>query len=130
MRTITENHLKRLIAQSKEAKTLGLTKIATALSEQIAVNSVRDNDAEYIYDFADLKDDVEATLWDAATRAQDFYGRTVDAREIKFLIEKHAEEFIESIRVQTGSIIGAYESGVPGEVGERTSIEVSEDDAE
>src|SRR5690606_13052247 len=125
MRTITKSNMKRLIAQRDEAKLLGFDKVATSLTEQIGISNTRDDDAEYHYDYSDLKQEVQASLWDAAMRAQDFYGKLADARDVQQLIEKQAEDFINSIRHNTNSFVGAYESPVPGE---KDFIEVREDE--
>lgn len=126
MRTITESNMKRMIAQRDEAKTIGLTKVAANLSAQIGTVGVRSDADDYIYNYAELKDDIESTLWDAAIRAQDFYGKTADAKQLQELIEKHAEDFINSVRIKTGADIGAYESSLPGQID--VAIEVSEDE--
>lgn len=126
MRTITESNMKRLIAQRNEAKTVGMVKVASQLSAQIGTTGTREDSAEYTYDYSELRDDVENSLWDAALRAQDFYGKMADASELQKLIEKQAEDFINSIGVKTNSTVGAYESSLPGQV--EAAIEVSEDD--
>ncbi len=126
MRTITESNMKRMVAQRDEAKNIGLTKVAAQLSAQIGTVGTREDAAEYHYDYSELKDHVQASLWDAAVRAQDFYGKLADAAQLQEMIEKQAEDFINSVRVQTGASIGAYESALPGEV--KAAIEVSEDD--
>lgn len=118
--------MKRLISQRNEAKYLGLEKIASALSEQISTASVREDSDAYVYDYHDLKSDVESVLWDSAIRAQDFFGKLADAKEINALIEKAADDFIHSIGVTTGSAVGLYEEVLPGQsVGD---IEVGEDE--
>ena len=126
MRTITESNMKRLIAQRDEAKVTGLTKVAAQLSAQIGTTGTREDADEYYYEYSELKDEVQASLWDAAMRTQDFYGKLADSAQIQNLIEKQAEDFINSIRVQTGSTVGAYESSLPGQ--EEASIEVTEDE--
>lgn len=115
MRTINENFMTRLIAQRDEAKLLGLNKIATNLTNQISSNAVRDGDENYEYSYASLKEDVEENLWDAAIRAQDYFGNTADAREISDIITVISEQLINEIRVKLGKTIGAYEPVVPGE---------------
>lgn len=126
MRTITKQSMKRLIAQRDEAKLLGLEKVASQLTDQIAINNTRESSEGYVYDYSELKKEVENSLWDAAIRAQDFYGKMADAREIQELIEKQAQDFINSIKNKTGSIVGVYESSLPGE--SDTVIEVREDE--
>ena len=126
MRTITESNMKRLIAQRNEARTVGMVKVASQLSAQVGTTGTREDSADYTYDYSELKDDVESYMWDAALRAQDFYGKMADAAQLQVLIEKQAQDFINSVRVQTGSTIGLYESDLPGEID--TAIQVSEDD--
>lgn len=126
MRTITKQSMKRLIAQRDEAKLLGLEKVASQLTDQIAINNTREASEGYVYNYSDLKKEVEDSLWDAAIRAQDFYGKIADAREIQDVIEKQAQDFINSIKNKTGSVIGAYESSLPGESDE--VLEVREDE--
>ena len=118
--------MNRLIAQRDEAKATGLEKVASQLSEQIGTIGTREDASEYVYNYSELKSDVQSSLWDAAIRAQDFYGKLADAAQIQELIEKQSEDFINSIRVQAGAITGAYEASLPGQ--EDVAIEVSEDD--
>ncbi len=125
MRTITKSNMKRLIAQRDEAKLLGFDKVASSLTEQIGTNNTREDSDEYVYDYSDLKHEVQASLWDAAIRAQDFYGKFADSRDVHDLIEKQAEDFINSIKHQTRSVVGAYETQLPGEI---EVIEVREDE--
>jgi hypothetical protein len=118
--------MKRLVAQRDEAKNIGLTKVASQLSAQIGTVGTRDDAADYHYEYSELKDHVQASLWDAAIRAQDFYGKLADAANLQEIIEKQADDFINSVRIHTGASIGAYESALPGEI--EAAIEVSEDD--
>jgi len=124
--SINKNFLKRLLAQRDEAKLLGMTKLATQLSEQIAVNPVRDDDSNYTYDFSELKADVVNELWDASIRVQDFYNTVINASDLQEIIEKHAEDFINDIRVKTNKLVGEYESKNPGE--DFSDLEVTLDD--
>jgi hypothetical protein len=127
MRTVSKNHLRRLVAQKTEADTLKLTKTATALNGQINKLAARDDNDFYSYSFDEMQQNVEDALWDAAIRAQDYYGATVDASDIQKIIEDYAERLIEDVRIKTGAVIGAYEPTVPGEVKAHTTIEVSEE---
>ncbi len=124
MRSITKSALKKIVAQRDEAKLLGFDKVAKQLSEQIAGNQVREDSAGYVYDYNDLKTEVENSLWDMAVRAQDYCGKIVDARDINDIVERYAEEFISAIKVSTGTVVGPYEKPV---LGENDDLEVSLD---
>ena len=126
MKTITEANMKRLIVQRDEAKTVGLNKIASQLSAQIGTVGVRGDSDDYHYSKEELRNEIESSLWDVAIRAQDFYGKFADARVVQDIIEKQADEFIDSIKTSLGAEVGAYEATLPGEV--KPTIEVTEDD--
>ena len=115
MRTITKTMKKVLMAQAKEANVQGMTKIAQQISDQLDVTPTRDKESEYVYEQDDLQQDVEHNLWSAAVRIQDFYGKTVDAKDLHDMIESFAGEFIDNCRKKSGKIVGAYETSVPGQ---------------
>ncbi len=129
MRTITNNFFRRLEAQKEEAKTLKLTKTATALESQINKHSesIRSNDDFYSYSFDEMQKNVEDSLWDAAIRAQDYYGKVANASELQEIIEDYAGRLIEDVRTKIGAVIGVYEPAVPGEIKEQTVLEVTEE---
>ena len=120
--------MNRLVLERNEARLLGYTKVAKNLDVQISENPVRADGADYAYNYQDLQQDIESSLWDAAMRTQDFYAKTVDARDLQDLIEKHAEDFIHAFRVKSGALSGAYEQILPGEEREVSIISVSSDD--
>lgn len=126
MRTISKNLKGRLIAQAEEANFQGLDKVASNLTTQVKETPVREDDEEYLYSSAELQKDVENLLWKAAIRAQDYYGKTADAKEIGDIIESCAQELISGVRKTIGgSVIGPHEPLVPGE--ERFVVEIDED---
>jgi hypothetical protein len=125
-RTISKNLKERLIAQVEEANFQGLDKVASSLTTQVQETPVREDLEDYLYSSADLQKDVENLLWKAAIRAQDYYGKTADAKEIGGLIESCAEELISGVRNTIGGdVIGPHEPLVPGE--ERLTVEIDED---
>ena len=124
MRTVTNSLKKKILAQAQEAETLGLNKIAQQLEHSISITSVREDDEEYTYDRDELKQDVEQLLWSAALRAQDFFGKTADARYAHDLIEDFAEDFIDQLRLKIGGKLGVYENAVAGQF---EDIEVSDE---
>jgi hypothetical protein len=127
-RTITKTFAKRMEAQFEEAKNMNHQKVAKSLGVQLekyaSFPGVRTDDSDYFYLMDDLRQNVEDHLWDAAVRIQDYYGAAADPLEIQAAVDDYAEQFIESIRIKTGKIIGAYEPKVPGE---QTTIEVEDD---
>jgi hypothetical protein len=127
MRTISESLKARLLAQAEEAKTLGLQKIASQLEISANNNKTRKNDEFYSYDYDQLKNDVESSLWYAALRTQDFFDKTADGCHVGDLIEDFAEDFIHKLRVKIGGTIGANENLVAGQSGDITDIEISDE---
>lgn len=130
MRTITENFLKRLNAQTQEAKIQGLSKIASQLDTVIKDCPTRKNDESYTYSYTDFKNDVENLLWKIAIRSADFYGGTIDAVQVDDTISKVAALVIDSMRHITSSndkVIGANEPNIPGEIRKSMIIEVEEE---
>jgi hypothetical protein len=124
MRTVTESLKKRFVAQAKEAKIQGFTKVAEQLLQEAETCEVRPNEESYLYTSDQLQNDVEKLLWTAATRTQDYFGKTADARDINDIIEQHASDIIDEIRNKIGGdILGKYEPSVPGE-GEDIDVDI------
>ena len=128
MRTITEKFAKRLLAQAKEAKLQGLTKVADHVSVMVEAHDIRADDASYVYSGDDVQNDVENALWVGAVRAADFFDCSVDAKSMQQVIAKFAEQLIDEVRMNAGIShgVGAYEPSTPGETFERVTIEVDE----
>lgn len=130
MRTITKTMLNRLQAQAEEAKMLGLTKIASSLSEQVEKHSdhVRDTEELYVYSGEQMREDVEKALWTAIVRVADFYGANFDAEKAQVSVDKIASDLVDEVRINVGATdgVGAYEASVPGEVRERVVIDLVE----
>jgi len=127
MRTVTKTFLKRVEAQRDEAKLLKLDKIVSYLDQQVQ-SETREDDEFYRYSHDELRKDVEKALWSAAMRVQDFYGKVANATDVQKAIELCADDLIESVRVRTGKLVGAYEENVPGEKREAEAIEITEED--
>lgn len=121
--TITKSLRKKLFAQAREAEFLGLKRIAANIDDSISDEDVRDEAIPYKYNHAELKADVEALLWKAAVRVQDFYNRSIDARVIQDMVEDHAQEFVSTLTTKAGTIAGAFEEPVAGQY-ERVEIEI------
>lgn len=130
MRTVTENLKIRLIAQSEEAKIQGLTKIASHLDSQAEKVAIRKDAASYTYSNDDFQNDVEASLWSAIVRFEDFHNITVNASEAQDIVEKIAFDLISNLRAKTGTIhgVGAFEPTVSGEERQTVILSVGEDD--
>jgi hypothetical protein len=127
MRSISNNLKTRLIAEASEATFQGFDNLASHITKQAEETPIRNDEDEYVYSFSELRSDVEHLLWSAATRTQDYFGKTANATEIDNIIQIHADEFVESIRNKIGgSVIGPYEPFVPGE--ERILVEIEEND--
>jgi Ribonuclease G/E len=126
MRTIKKNLLQRLALQAEEAELQGMVKVASALTEQITKQPVRDNEQFYVYSSEDFIKDVESKLWDASIRAADFFDIRVDAEQTQLMVEKFAQDLIKEIAVRGGAVhgVGAHEPNVPGEKIEEVAIEV------
>jgi hypothetical protein len=131
MRTITDSMFRRLEAQAKEAKVLGLNKTAANLEYEVDRHSdhVRENDSLYSYTKDEVNEDVQKHIWDAIVRIADFYGSTVDASSMQDKIEQIASDLIRDVGVNIGikDGVGAYEPLVPGEHREHISIELKDE---
>ena len=126
MRTISKTLKKRLIAQADEASFQGLEKVASKLVHQADNNPTRQDIEEYIYSSGNLQEDVENLLWAAVVRAEDYFGKTADAKDANQIVEALAEDLISSIRTKIGGdVIGPHEPLVPGE--ERFIVEIDDD---
>lgn len=125
MRTITEKLALRLKAQAKEAKLIGLTKIASHL-DRVAGNKTRSVEDSYTYASQDLQQDIEGPLWDVIVRIADYYDCSVSPELMQKEIQKISEDLIKVVSREGGIKhgVGAYEPTVPGEVVERVTIEV------
>lgn len=133
MRTITENLFHRLTAQAQEAELQGFANIAESLTNQLEKHglSVRADDEFYSYNKNDFEKDVITHVWGAIVRVADFYGiKRFDAQEIQELVEKTSQDLISSFCVKSGIThgVGYYEEQVPGEIMEKSFIEVDEED--
>lgn len=128
MRTITELHRDRLLAEAEEADTEGLTKVAENLTRQIERAPIRANGVGYTYSNEDFEQDVQDNLWSIIVRTADFHGASIDSKKAQELVDFYAEELISVIK-KAGRItspIGAHEPSVPGENRQVLVIEVEE----
>lgn len=130
MRTVKKNFIDRLNAQTKEAKTQGLTKLAARLNNIIHNEQTREDNSFYLYSNAEFKKDIKDLFWKAAIRSADFYNYNIDAIKVNSLIDDLATEFVRDMRVLGGNIngVGAYEPSVLGEAKETTVLEIEEED--
>lgn len=134
MRTVKKTFLNRLAVQAKEAEIQGLDKVAESLTSQIVKNSehVRDADTFYVYSEKDVKSDIQDKFWDVIVRIADYYDANIDAKEMQAVIDRYSEDMLNEVKTKLGMShgIGAYEASVPGEVSERVTIELEEEDNE
>ena len=128
-RSITDKLRKRLLAQAREATNMGLTKTADLIVSDLEATPERADEDHYTYSSEELQQDVEQLVYTAAIRVQDYFNKTADAGEVGHLTEAVAQDLIDQVRHAIGGkVVGSYEPQVPGEVRERTSIEVGEDE--
>ena len=128
MKTITEIHRDRLVAEAEEADSTGLTKIAENLTRQIESTDVRTNEENYTYAGSDFHQDVQDSLWKVVVRTSDFHGAFVNSKKAQEIVDYYTESIVKSIR-QAGNIstnVGSYEPPVPGEDGSVAVIDVEE----
>lgn len=121
MRTITVKLKKQLEAQKQEAQTLGLTKVASNIESQLKDQNTREGDF-YTYASSELLNDVEFLFSKAALRIQDYFDKAEDQVAVAKIVEVFAQDFINSFA--KNDILGPFEPTVPGELKERTEIEV------
>lgn len=134
MRTVKKIFLNRLAVQAKEAEIQGLDKVSESLTSQIVKNSehVRESDAFYVYSEKDVKSDIQDKFWDVIVRIADYYDANIDAKEMQAVIDRYSEDMLNEVKTKLGMShgVGAYEPNVPGEVSERVTIELEEEDDE
>jgi tRNA splicing ligase len=130
-RSISDKLKKRLQAQAQEAQVMGLEKTASMIESNLEAAAERSDDDYYTYSIEELQADVEKLMYAATIRVQDYFDKTADAREVAYMAESYANDLIDGVRHSIGGkVLGPYEPQVPGEVRERTSIEVGEDETE
>jgi hypothetical protein len=130
-RSISDKLKKRLQAQAAEAQTMGMEKTASLIEANLEKVAERSDDDYYTYSIEELQSDVEELMYAAAVRVQDYFNKTADARKTQDIAESHASDLIDGIRHAIGGmVLGPYEPQVPGEIRERTSIEVGEDETD
>lgn len=130
MRTITELHRDRLLAEAEEADIEGLTKVAENLTRQIEKAPIRPEGAGYTYPHEDFEQDVQDSLWSVVVRTADFHGASIDSNKAQELVDFYTEELVSAIK-SAGKItskIGVYEPSVPGETRQIPVIEVEEEE--
>jgi len=129
MKTITELHRDRLVAEAEEADKTGLTKIAENITRQVEKVSVRPTDTSYTYTINAFEQDVNDSLWDVVTRTSDFHGAFLDSKKAQEIVDYFSAALVTSIRKSAGihSPIGAYEPAVPGEDGQPIILDVDEE---
>lgn len=125
-RTVKKTFLERIKVQAKEAEVQNLTKVAKHLDDLSKELVTRDDDASYLYLEADLKSDLEKSIWKGAIRAADYYGCNLNAPQMQEVVEKIASEILSEVRSQSGAVIGAYEERVAGEMPEVVTLDVEE----
>ena len=130
-RSITDKLRKRLLAQAREATNMGFNKTADLIVSDLETTPERSDEDHYTYSSEELQQDVEQLVYTAAIRVQDYFNKTADAKDVGHLSETFAHDLIDQVRHAIGGkVVGPYEPQVPGEVRERTSIEVGEDETD
>jgi len=114
MKGITKVLKKRLAAQKEEAEIRGLTKTASVLDSYIENFPERENDSEYNY--SEMVSDVESLIMTSAIKIQDYFQKTAEPNEIFKIIQAHADEIIDEIKIKIGGkSFGPNEGKVPGQ---------------
>ena len=126
MRPIKETLAVHLHQQASEADLLGLSSLATQLTNQLEQFPVRSSGL-FAFASQDLESEIESRLWSSAIDVLNFHNTTsFDAREIQNIVSATKEEFLEQLRHKIGcsSPSGAFESPLPGEIVELVDLDV------
>lgn len=128
--TLSKKIAARLIAQTKEARLLGMSKIAQAAEEAIKKTPVRE-DEEYTYSDEDFRKDVRSTFWDLIIRAANFYEKELDLTQANDLADHYSDAFVEDYLSFAGvPDVGAHEASLPGQEFEEEDDEEGDDEIE
>lgn len=122
----------RLKAQSDEAETQGLAKVASHLKSTLKDEyntAVRPNNDFYSYSSEQLQQDVEQKLYESIIRIADFFGSTPDMNEMQDAVGRATLSLINEVQnslgIQDG--VGAYEPTLPGEKRHHVVMEVEDE---
>lgn len=126
--SISQNILKRLVAQADEADIHGDFETSRQLTRQIDSLLVRASDDIYEYAKDEMEDDVKKCIWDAVLRIMDYYDESPDGRDMQQIVDFTTEQLIQSIENHVTKNIGAFEPTVPGENDIVDTIEKPEED--
>lgn len=106
----------KLLAQAEEAKTQGLTKLASGILEAIGSHP---NDERSEYTYKQLRDDVHKDLWKVATRLLHYYDvNSLDAEKLDAEILVWAAKMVDGLEDSLGVdsvLVGPLEPKVPGQ---------------
>lgn len=116
MKKLNEVLYNKLLAQAEEAKTLGLTKLASNIHEAIGPYA-NDEAAEYTY--RQLQEDIHRDLWKVATRLMYYYDlESMDAQKLDRELFAQATRMLEDLEQTMGVdsvVVGPLEPKVPGQ---------------
>jgi hypothetical protein len=106
----------KLLAQAEEAKSQGLTKLASGILEAIGPYP---NDESSQYSYSELQDDINRDMWKMATRLMHYYDvESVDAEKLNEAMVVWASKMLEELEVAMNVdsvVVGPLEPKVPGE---------------
>lgn len=116
MKKLNQVLYNKLLAQAEEAKTLGLTSLASGICEAIGPYA---NDEASEYTYRQLQDDIRRDLWKAATRLMHYYDlESLDAQKLDRELAVQASKMIEELEQAMGVdsvVVGPLEPKVPGQ---------------
>lgn len=106
----------KLLLQSNEAKTQGMTKLASGIINALGPMT---EDEQVQYNHAQLRDEVYSEMWKMATHVIKYYDvKSADASKIHDRLEALADRFIEELEqsLEVEDVVaGPLEAPLPGE---------------
>lgn len=117
MRSVSNTMLKRFAVAAQEAEFLGKPSLAGALTRQIEKNAdnVRSDNEPYRYSQAELRADLQESIWDAVVRLADFHQVQLKEGAVEALVNDVCSDIDDTFCRQHECFKGAYEQDVPGE---------------
>jgi hypothetical protein len=116
MKKINEVMYHKLLIQAEEAKTQGMTKLASAILE--AVGTMPEDESVH-YNYQQLEDEVYQGMWKLATHVLKYYDvESADAGKMHDRLEALADKFLQEVEESLGVenvVSGPLESKLFGE---------------
>jgi hypothetical protein len=115
MKKLNETIYRKLYAQGEEAKSKGMTKLASDIFEAIGPHA---NEEKSEYSYTQLQEDIHRDLWKVATRLLHYHDlKSVDAQKLDEEIAHWASALTDGLEhsLKVESVVGPLEPKLPGQ---------------